>query len=52
MALKGEGIGLAIRKEALHHRGLIGTPRVRHPGGPVADLTRKELLHLIDTLGL
>ena len=47
-----EGIGLAIRKEALHHRGLISTPRVRHPGGPVADLTRKELLHLIDTLGL
>ncbi len=47
-----EGIGLTIRKEALHHRGLIGTPRVRHPGGPVGDSTRQELLHLIDTLGL
>lgn len=46
-----EGIGLAIRKEALHHRGLIGTPRVRHPGGPVGDSTRQELLHLIDALG-
>ena len=47
-----EGIGLTIRKEALHHRGLIGTPRVRHPGGPVGDSTRQELLHLIDALGL
>ena len=47
-----EGIGVSIRKEALHHRGLIGTPRVRHPGGPITDATREELLHLIESLGL
>ena len=47
-----EGIGLSIRKEALHHRGLIGTARVRHPGVPVTHATRQELLRLIDTLGL
>ena len=47
-----EGIGLSIRKEALHHRGLIGTPKVRHPGGPINDTTRTELLHLIVSLGL
>ena len=47
-----EGIGLGIRKEALHYRGLISTPKVRHPGGPITEATRRELLHLIDSLGL
>ena len=47
-----EGISLGIRKEALHHRGLIGTPRLRHPGGPITEATRGELMHLVDTLGL
>ena len=47
-----EGIGLAIRKEALHHRGLISTPKLRHPGGPITETTRQELLCLIDSLGL
>jgi 4-hydroxy-tetrahydrodipicolinate synthase len=47
-----EGIGLSIRKEALFHRGLIATPRLRHPGGPVNEATRRELHRLIDTMGL
>ena len=47
-----EGIGVSIRKEALRHRGLIGTSRVRRPGGPVTDATRAQLLHLIESLGL
>ena len=47
-----EAIGVSIRKAALHHRGLISTPTVRHPGSPVADKTRKELLSLIGSLGL
>ena len=47
-----EGIGLSIRKAALHPRGLISTPTVRHPGGGVAEKTRRELLDLIETLGL
>ena len=47
-----EGIGLAIRKEALHHRGLISTPKLRHPGGAITETTRQELLCLIDSLGL
>ena len=47
-----EGIGLGIRKEALHHRGLIRSPKVRHPGGPITDATRLELFRLIDLLGL
>ena len=47
-----EGIGLGVRKEALYHRGLIGTPKLRHPGGPITEATRQELIRLIDTLGL
>jgi 4-hydroxy-tetrahydrodipicolinate synthase len=47
-----EGIGLSIRKEALHHRVLIKTPRVRSPGAGITEATRKELLHLIERLGL
>ena len=47
-----EGIGLGIRKEALYHRGLITTPQLRHPGGPITESTRQELLRLIEALGL
>ena len=47
-----EGIGLGIRKEAIYHRGLITTPQLRHPGGPITESTRQELLRLIEALGL
>ena len=47
-----EGISLSVRKEGLYHRGLIATPKVRHPGGPITDATRRELLGLIEALGL
>ncbi len=47
-----EGIGLSIRKEALYRRGLIRTPRVRHPGPQTTEATRKELQHLVQMLGL
>ena len=47
-----EGISLSVRKEALHHRGLIASPKVRHPGGPITEETRSELHGLIDSLGL
>ena len=47
-----EGIGIAIRKAALHHRGLIKSARVRHPGPQITNETRQELLALIKTVGL
>jgi 4-hydroxy-tetrahydrodipicolinate synthase len=47
-----EGIGVAIRKEALHHRGLIRSAGVRHPGPQITRETRRELLALIKTVGL
>ena len=47
-----EGIGVAIRKQALHHRGLIGSARVRHPGPQITAETRQELEDLIQGLGL
>ena len=47
-----EGIGLSIRKEAMKRRGLLKTARVRHPGAPIDDLTRRELFDLTDSLGL
>ncbi len=47
-----EAIGVSIRKAALHHRGLISTPTVRHPGSGVAEKTREELQSLIASLGL
>ncbi len=45
-----EGINLSIRKEAVLHRGLITTARVRHPAGPIDETTRKELMQLIEEL--
>lgn len=47
-----EGIGVAVRKAALHHRGLIRSPAVRHPGPQISRETRQELLALIKALGL
>ena len=47
-----EGIGVAIRKQALFHRGLIKSPKVRQPGPGITDETRKELLDLIHKVGL
>jgi 4-hydroxy-tetrahydrodipicolinate synthase len=47
-----EGIGLGIRKAALHHRGLISTSTLRHPGAQASEATRMELHVLIEELGL
>lgn len=47
-----EGIGVSIRKHALHHRGLISDPRVRRPGPEATGETQQELLGLIRRLGL
>ena len=47
-----EGIGLGIRKAALHRRGLISTAKVRHPGAQTSEATRMELHGLIEELGL
>ena len=45
-----EGINLSIRKEAIKHRGLLTTAKVRHPAGPIDAITRAELLQLIEEL--
>ena len=47
-----EGIGLAIRKAGIHHRGLISHPIVRHPAGQLAENTFNELLQIIHRVGL
>ena len=47
-----EGIDLGIRKAALCHRGLISTPRVRHPGAQASESIVKELLSHIERLAL
>ena len=47
-----EGIGLAIRKSGLHHRGLIKFPTVRAPAGQLAHDTRSELEAIIRRVGL
>ena len=47
-----EAINIGVRKEALHHRGLLSTPTVRRPGGPAPEATRRELHELIASLGL
>jgi len=47
-----DGIGLAIRKAGIHHRGLISHPTVRHPAGQLAETTYKELLEMIKRVGL
>lgn len=47
-----EGIGVAIRKYALHSRGLIDCPKVRHPGPGVNEETQKEFHRLVQAAGL
>ncbi len=47
-----EGIGVAIRKQALFHRGLIKSPKVRQPGPGITEETKQELLDLIHKVGL
>ncbi len=45
-----EGINLSVRKEAIKHRGLLATAKVRHPAGPIDAISRAELLQLIEEL--
>ena len=47
-----EGIGVAIRKYALHSRGLIDCPKVRHPGPGITEETKKEFHRLVKAAGL
>ena len=47
-----EGIGLAIRKAGLYHRGFIKSPTVRSPAGQLASTTHKELKSIIEKVGL
>ncbi|MEM1346488.1 MAG: dihydrodipicolinate synthase family protein [Pseudomonadota bacterium] len=44
------GIGLAIRKEILHRRGLIASPKVRAPGPRLSGEDHAELTRLIARL--
>ncbi len=41
------GFGLALRKETLHRRGIISSPKVRAPGPSLSDTDRKELARLV-----
>lgn len=47
-----EGIGVGIRKYALHSRGFIENPKVRHPGPNPTDETKEEFHRLVDAVGL
>ncbi len=47
-----EGIGVAIRKYALHSRGLIDCPKVRAPGPGVTQETQNEFHRLVKVAGL
>lgn len=42
--------GVAVRKEILRLRGLIRTPKVRHPGASLASATAEQLHALIDQI--
>ena len=42
------GFGLALRKEVLHRRGIISSPRVRAPGPSLNATDKQELTRLID----
>jgi 4-hydroxy-tetrahydrodipicolinate synthase len=42
------GFGLALRKEVLHRRGVIASPRVRAPGPRLTATDQEELTRLID----
>lgn len=41
------GFGLALRKEVLHRRGIISSPRVRAPGPKLNSIDQQELTRLI-----
>jgi 4-hydroxy-tetrahydrodipicolinate synthase len=41
------GIGLAIRKEILHRRGVLASPKVRPPGARLDETDRAELERLL-----
>ncbi len=47
-----EGIGVGIRKYALHSRGFIENPKVRHPGPNPTDDTRGAFHRLVEAAGL
>ena len=42
------GFGLALRKEVLHRRGIIKSPKVRSPGPTLNSVDREELTRLIE----
>jgi 4-hydroxy-tetrahydrodipicolinate synthase len=42
------GFGLALRKEVLHRRGVIASPKVRAPGPSLSDTDKQELTRLIE----
>ena len=44
------GLGLAIRKEVLHRRGVLGSPKVRAPGPALMPYDRIELSRLMARL--
>ena len=44
------GVGLAIRKEILHRRGVLGSPAVRAPGPALTARDREELTRLMARL--
>ena len=44
------GLGLAIRKEILHRRGVIKSSKVRSPGPSLTELDHTELTRLMDRL--
>jgi 4-hydroxy-tetrahydrodipicolinate synthase len=44
------GLGLAIRKEILHRRGLLKSSKVRSPGPSLTKLDHSELTRLMDRL--
>jgi 4-hydroxy-tetrahydrodipicolinate synthase len=44
------GLGLAIRKEILHRRGLLKSSKVRSPGPSLSELDHSELTRLMDRL--
>lgn len=41
------GFGLALRKEVLHRRGIIASPKVRAPGPKLSAIDQEELSRLI-----
>ncbi len=44
------GLGLAIRKEVLHRRGVLASPKVRAPGPSLSALDKAELTRLTNRL--